>query len=250
MRLAFSAASACPGGARRIWGNSDPIGRRFHIGRRRFEVVGVAADARFRSLITEVSPQTEPEIYFPFAQWSDRDIEFAVRTGDGATVPLTALQQAVAVVDPGLPVYRVQPLAQAVRQQTSRARFGSTLLTTFSFGTLLLAAVGLYGLVAYIVGLSRQEIAIRLALGADSRRIVTLIVRNGMTLVGAGILLGIGGAILAGRSLETQLFQTRSADPVTLAAVALLLGFVAFVASLLPTRRAVKVAPHAALRAE
>jgi putative ABC transport system permease protein len=237
-------------GAKRIWGTSNAVGRRFRTGSPEpFEIVGVAADARFRSLRTDFAIQAEPELYFPYAQRSDRDIEFAVRS-DGGTVPLAALQQAIAAIDQGLPLYAVQPLTQAVSQQTATERFGSSLLTIFSVATLLLAAIGLYGLVAYVVGLSRQEIAIRLALGADSWRVVTLIVRNGMTLVIAGIVLGLGGAILAGRSLQTQLFQTRAADPATLATVALLLGFVALVASLLPTFRAVRVAPHSALRAE
>jgi ABC-type antimicrobial peptide transport system permease subunit len=118
----------------------------------------------------------------------------------------------------------------------------------FSSGALFLAAVGLYGLVAYVIGLSRREIAIRLALGASGARVTGLIVRNAMVLVMAGIILGTGGAIGAGRALESQLFQTSRTEPASLAGVALLLIAVTFAASLVPTRRAVGVEPHSALR--
>ncbi len=120
----------------------------------------------------------------------------------------------------------------------------------FSGGALLLAAIGLYGLIAYVVGLSRREIAIRLALGADGRGVTALIVRNAMTLVVVGVLIGVGGALAAGRVLESQEFHTRTADPAMYLVVAALLLTVTFVASLLPTRRAVRVAPQIALRGD
>jgi ABC-type antimicrobial peptide transport system permease subunit len=215
------------------------------------EIVGVAADARFRNLTDNLSaPRVEPDVYFPFGQRTDRDIELAVRTTDGSTVPFSALQEALRAGDAGLPLYRVQPLDTFVAQQTASPRFGSTLLTAFSGGALLLAAIGLYGLVAYIVGTSRREIAIRLALGAESRRVIALIVGNGMTLVAAGVLLGIGGAFLAGRSLQAQLFAVDPLDPLTVATVAAVLLIVASIASVLPSRRAVRADPHTALRAD
>jgi putative ABC transport system permease protein len=173
-----------------------------------------------------------------------------VRSDDGSPVPLAPLQAAVSGLDAGLPVYGVQRLEDAVARSTSTARFGSALLTIFSGGALLLAAIGLYGLIAYVVGLSRREIAIRLALGADGRSLTTLIVRNAMTLVAVGVFVGLGAAFAAGRALESQQFLTRSADPVMYAVVAALLLTVTFVASLLPTHRAVRVAPHMALRAD
>jgi putative ABC transport system permease protein len=156
----------------------------------------------------------------------------------------------VAQVDAGLPVFEVQPLSDIVRQQTSAQRFVSTLLGIFSVATLLLAAIGLYGLMAYVVGLSRREIAIRLALGADRKRVAALIVRNGMVVVSGGLLVGAVGALGAGRAIEAQLFATSAADPTTFIAVATLLLAVTFVASLLPTIRAVAADPQAALRAD
>jgi putative ABC transport system permease protein len=124
------------------------------------------------------------------------------------------------------------------------------LLAVFSGGTLLLAAIGLYGLVAYVVGLSRREIAVRLALGATPRTVTRLIVANSLALVIVGVLIGVAGAVVAGRSLEAQLFETRATDPGIYALVALTLIVVTFFASALPARRAVRLDPHAALRAD
>jgi predicted permease len=240
-------------GARQLWKDDDAVGRRIRLGDAdgpAVEIVGVIADARFRDLTTDLSaPRVEPDLYFPYGQRSDRDIEVAVRT-DGAVVSLASLQQAVTAVDSALPLYAVQRLEEALRQQTATQRFGSSLLTLFSAGALLLAGIGLYGLITYVVGLSRREIAIRLALGASSRRVVALIATNGMTLVCGGILLGAVGAILAGRALEAQLFQTSSIELPTLAAVSLLTLAVAFGAIVIPTRRAAGVDPQAALRGD
>lgn len=240
--------------AMRIWRRGGAVGRHVRLGSAAgplVEIVGVAASARYRDLTTDLAgARVEPDVYFPYAQRTDRDIEIAVRSADGLPVSLTSLQQAVAELDEGLPLYRVRALERAVAQETSTARFGSTLLVIFSAGALLMAAVGLYGLIAYLVGLSRREIAIRLALGADARSVTALIVRNGMTLVAAGVLVGAVCAAFAGRALETQLFQTPATDPVTLGGMATLLMFVTFLASLLPARRAVRVGPASALRAD
>ena len=190
--FATDSSISCGGGAsryesaaKRLWGDVDPIGRQFRLGNLSgspVQIVGVARDARFRDLTTDLSgARVEPDVYFPFAQRTDSEIEIAVRTADGSHVPAQALLRAVQAVDAALPLYRVLPLDDVVRAQTSTARFGSTLFAVFSTGALLLAAIGLYGLISYVVGLSRREIAIRLALGADARRVVTHIVANGMS---------------------------------------------------------------------
>ncbi len=240
--------------ARRIWGTARAVGRRIRMGGPEsppVEIVGVTEDVRFRDLATNLAAdRVEPDVYFPFGQRTDRDIEIAVRSSDGTAIPFTLLQQAISGIDAGLPLYRVQQLDDAARQVTSTARFGSALLTVFSGGALLLAAIGLYGLIAYVVSLSRREIAIRLALGADTRRVTALIVGNSMALVVAGVIVGAAGAFGAGRVLVSQLFQTRGAEPVTYGIVAMLLLIVTCIASLLPTRRAVGIDPQAALRAE
>ena len=241
-------------GARRIWGGEDPIGRRFRTGggaTPEIEVVGVAADARFRNLVADLSAAgAEPDVYFPYAQRPDAELEIAVRSVDGSTIALTSLQAAVSAVDPSLPVYAVQTLVEAVAEETAGARFAAVLLATFSGGALLLAAVGLYGLVAYVVGLSRREIAVRLALGASGRRIVALVVRNGLTLVLVGVLIGAAGALAAGRTMEALLFQTTATDPGTYLAVVATLLLVTAAATAMPARRAVRGDTHAALRAD
>ena len=239
-------------GARRIWGQVDATGRHFRLGAPDaplVEIVGVVGDARFRTLTGSIAGAgSEPDVYFPFSQRTDRDLQIAVRTVDGTLLSFTILQQAVATIDAGLPAYAVQPLATAVRQQTSTPRFGAALLTVFSAGAMLLAGIGLYGLIAYVVGLSRREIAIRLALGARSSRVAGLIVANGMVLVAAGIVLGTAGATAAGWALRSQLFETAPIDPLTLAGVAMMIILVAIAACLIPTQRALRVEPHAALR--
>jgi putative ABC transport system permease protein len=241
-------------GGRRVWRGADPVGRRFRMGGPQaplVEIVGVAADARFRSLTVDLSAAgAEPDIFFPFGQRTDTDLGIAVRSTDGTPVPLSTLQSAVSKVDPTIPVYRVQSLGSALSRQTAEARFGAALLGAFSVGALLLAGLGLYGLVAYVVGLSRREIALRLALGAREGGIVALIVRNGMTLVIPGLAIGVAGAAAAGRSLEAQLFATSATDPATYAIVATTLLLVALAASALPARRAVRSDPHAALRTD
>lgn len=239
--------------ADRIWGRGNGLGRRFRLGANgpSVEVVGVAATARFRDLSTDLSAAgAEPDVYFPYGQRTDADLQMVVRSTAGTPVPLVSLQQAVAELDRGLPVYQARRFEEVVRQQTSTARFVSALLTIFSAGALLLAAIGLYGLIAYVVALSRREIAIRLALGAGRARVAALIVRNSMVLVVAGVAAGAAGAFAAGRAIQAQLFRTDSADPAIYAVVAALLLIVTFVASLVPTRLAVRVDPQAALRSD
>lgn len=238
--------------ARRIAPGTDAVGRQFRLGNAggpAVEIVGIIPDVRFRDLTTDLSgSRTEPDVFFPFAQTTDRNIQIAVRTTDGSLATIGVLQQAVSDIDAGLPLYLVSDLMDLVRQQTSTSRFASALLTLFSTGALLLAALGLYGLVAYVVGMSHQEIAIRMALGANAAGVTALIVRNGMALVLSGIVLGIFGALGAARALQSQLFQTSAADPGAFTLVALVLLTVTLIASVLPTRRAVAVEPHAALR--
>jgi putative ABC transport system permease protein len=242
------------GAAKRLWGDVDPIGRQFRLGNLTgapVQIVGVARDARFRDLTTDLSgARVEPDVYFPFAQRTDSEIEIAVRTADGSHVPAPALLHAVQTVDASLPLYLVRPLNDVVRAQNSTARFGSTLFGVFSTGALLLAAIGLYGLISYVVGLSRREIAIRLALGADARRVVVHIVGNGMSVVAVGVVLGTAGAFVAGRAMRAQLFQTAPLDPLTLGSVAGLLLLVAVLAAYIPSRRASHIEPHAALRSQ
>jgi putative ABC transport system permease protein len=239
--------------ARRIWGAAPALGRRIRLGRTpdgpAYEVIGVAATVRFRDLTTDLAAATaEPDVYFPFGQLTSNDLQLAMKSMDAAPVSMALIGRAVAQVDPGLPLYRFQPMTDAVRRQTSAARFVSAMLSVFSGCALLLAAVGLYTLVAYVVSLSRAEIAIRLALGAARQGIVALILRNSLVIVGAGIAVGSAAAYVAGRAVEAQLVQTSAADPATYVMVAAVLLVVTVVATVLPTRRAIGISPQAALR--
>jgi putative ABC transport system permease protein len=240
--------------AHRLFGGAQAaVGRTFRIGDDvpAVEVVGVVATARYRDLTTDIAGHTsEPDVFFPYAQRTDRDLEIAIRTTPGASLTIAELQQSVSSLDAGIPVYAVSQLTDVVSQQTAAARFASTLLAIFSSGALLLAAVGLYGLVAYVVGLSGREVAIRLALGANPGGVILQILRNAMVLVAAGLVAGALGAIVAGRALETQLFQTRAADPVTFGTVALLLAVVSALAIVIPARAGTRIDTTASLRAE
>ena len=240
--------------AARIWGSENAVGHRFWLGStqgRPVEIVGVAGTARFRDLSTDLTARaSEPDVYFSYGQLTEPDLDIAVRSSDGHPIPGGALRAALAKVDGGLPLFQVRRLDDVVRQQTSSQRFVSALLSVFSAGALLLAAIGLYGFMAYVVSLSRREIAIRLALGADRTRVVLLIVRNGMGVALVGIAVGCAGAIIAGRAIQSLLFQTSGVDAATLVVVGTLLIVVTLVATLLPTRRAASVDPQTALRAD
>ena len=242
--------------ARRFWPGQDPVGRRFHLGDAsgpEVIVVGVAAQVRSRDLTSDLGAATsEPDVYVPFAQRTDADIEIAIRgRGRGAALPSAAMvQAAVAALDPGLPLFRVEPMPDAVRRQSAAARFGSLVLEAFGGLALLLAAIGIYGVISFVVGLSSREIAIRVALGADRRRVLRVVMGNGMTLVLAGLGLGVVGARLGGRLLESQLYGVEVGDAATLAAVTGVVLLVALLAIWIPARRAAAVEPQVVLKEE
>ena len=238
--------------ARRFWGERSAVGRRFRLGDAsgpEVLVVGVAGPARFRDLTTDLyGSRSEPDVYLPITQHADADLEIAVRSRTGAPVSAARVQREVRALDGGLPVFNVEALDAALGRQNSAPRFGSLLLAVFSALALGLAAIGIYGVIAFVVGLSSREIAIRLALGADEGKVRRAVIRNGMTLVVVGIGLGAVGARMGGRILESQLFGVTATDTPTLAAVTLVVLLVALLASWLPARRAAAVQPQAVLK--
>ena len=240
--------------AGRFWTGQDPVGRRFRLGSEtgpEVTIVGVAATARFRDLTTDLSaPTSEPDVYYPFSQRTDTDLEIAVHTRDGAAPSTALLQRELATIDPSLPLFRVEPLAVSLRGQNAAARFGSLVLGAFSTLALILAAIGIYGVTAFVVGLSSREIAIRLALGADGGKVLRVVMANGMTLVLVGLGLGVLGARLGARLLESQLYGVRATDPVTLLAVSGTVVLVALLANWIPARRAAAVEPQVVLKGE
>jgi putative ABC transport system permease protein len=240
--------------ARRFWPGLDPVGRKVRFGEatgREATVIGVVATARFRDLTTNLNaPTSEPDVFYSFAQRTDADLSLIVRTSADPAAVIAVIQREVNAVDPGLPLYRVARMSELVARQTATGRFGSTVLTSFSVVALLLASIGIYGVLAFVIGLSRREIAIRLALGATRARVVRLIVRQGMTLVGVGLLLGLVGAYFSTFALSTQLFGVTPTDPVTFGVVSLVLAVVALGATYLPSRIAARVDPQHALKSD
>jgi putative ABC transport system permease protein len=240
--------------ARRLFQGADPIGRTLPLRSAtagEATVVGVTRDIRFRDLITDITaPASEPDIFFPYAQRTASDIAIAVRSRDATLVGSDVLRGAVAALDPTLPLFRIRPLGDLLGQQTATARFGSLLLLLFSSVALVLAGIGLYGVIAFVVNLSRREIAIRMALGAEAAAVRRLVVRNAMALVAAGVLTGLVAAGLAAGVLSNQLFGVSARDPITFSLVPIAVLGVAFIASYLPARRAAQVEPQLALKSE
>jgi putative ABC transport system permease protein len=240
--------------AQRYWPNADAVGRRIRFGDAtgtEATIVGVVATARFRDLTSSVlAPASEPDVFLSFAQRPDGDFAVVVRTADDPATLTNAIQRELSAIDPGIPLYHAAPLADLLGRQTAAARFGSTLLGTFSIVALLLAAIGIYGVLAFVIGLSRREIAIRLALGATVGRVIALIVRQSMRLVAVGLAVGLAGAYLASGLLSTQLFGVSATDPATFGVVALLVLGVAVIATYLPSRTAARVDPQLALKSD
>jgi putative ABC transport system permease protein len=240
--------------AKRFWPDGDAVGRRIRLGGAdgpEHEVVGVVRTPRFRDLTTDLgAARAEPDVFFPLAQRGDRTLEIALRSRVEPASLTKLVRAAVTAMDPGVPVYAVQSLADVVRQQTATSRFGSATMSAFSVLALLLAAIGIYGLLAFLVSLGTRDIAIRMALGAGAARVQRLVVGQGMALVAIGVVLGLAGALAAARALSSQLFGVSPTDPVTLGAVGLTVLVAALAASWIPARRASRVDPQTILRGE
>jgi putative ABC transport system permease protein len=239
---------------RKFFPNEDPIGKKITIGWGRGqgkpkaggEVVGVIGDVKEEGL-SEPNP---PEVYLPYNQWPMQSMGVVLKTGVPPETIAAAVRREVHAVDANLPVSNVRTLQQVVERSISQPRFYMALLAIFAAVALALAAIGIFGVLSYTVAQRTREIGIRIALGAPERTVVSLVVRDAMLLVAGGILIGSGAAYLLGQTLETLLFETRRTDPVTFGSVAALLAVVALLASYAPARRATRVDPIVALRAE
>jgi putative ABC transport system permease protein len=202
----------------------------------------------------------QPAIYVPFFQTGPNSIgtmnflrfqlTFLLRTeGDPASL-LPALRQAVGEIDRNRPLGDPRTLESYLAEQLQYPRYYSMLLGLFAFVATLLAAVGIYGIMAYAVEQRTREIGIRMALGADGWRVLRLVVRQAIWITAAGLALGLGGAMALTRFISSELWEVQSMDPATFAGVSLLLIAVALLACLVPTRKAVQVDPAIALRSE
>jgi putative ABC transport system permease protein len=223
-----------------------PLGQKLLDGEMRDEIVGVVSDFKYGSLHTEA----DPEIFIPHAQNGFAGMTLVVRTQVPPENLFAAVQRAVWRAEKNAVVSRVITMRQLLTDVTASPRFMMWLLGAFALVALLLTGVGVYGVLAYTVAQSTREFGIRMALGAETRDVLKLVLGQGivMTLVGVGT--GLAGACALTRLLNTLLFGVSATDPLTFAAITLLLVFVAMLACYFPARRATKVDPMIALRHE
>jgi putative ABC transport system permease protein len=235
--------------ARRHWPDEDPIGRRVRINwdDREDEIIGVVGDIKHYGLD---STSVRAMIYWPYARNPYVTMTVAIRTAGDARQIVNAVTTLVRRLDPDLAVAGVRTMEEVVSSSVAERRLTMLLLTIFAGAALLLAAVGIYGVIAYSVTQRTQEIGIRMALGAQPGDVLRMVAWQGLVLVLIGIVAGGAGAFLLTRLMEGLLFQVKPADPATFAAVSAVLAGVALLASYLPGLRATRVDPVIALRAE
>jgi predicted permease len=234
--------------ANRFWPDQDPIGKRLKLfGDQDYrQVVGIVADSKYNSL----TEPRRPFMYIPLLQEYSPQVNLHVRTSGDSKELVAALRGEVQSIDPSLSVLNVETLTDRIQQSLGGERTQATLLGTGGVLALLLAAIGLYGVMSYSVAQRTREIGIRMALGAGRGNVMGLVLKQGVTLVSAGVVLGLGAAFAVTRLLASLLFGVSAADPITFVGTSAVLLFVALLASYVPARRATKVDPIIALRYE
>ena len=231
---------------KRFWPGQDAVGKQFTRGGTKVTVIGVVQDSKHRQ-ITE-APYSF--IYYPIAQRYASDFALHIRTASLAKALAEPLRKDLAVAEPTLPFLDPRSMSEQIIPATIGQRMGARMLALFGGVALLLAAIGLYGVMSYSVNQRTREIGVRLALGADRRGVVGMVLRQGLRLTAIGLVVGGVLSLGAGMLLRSQLFGLSPADPVTFGVLALLLAVVATGASILPARRAARVNPIIALRSE
>ena len=237
--------------ARRYFADINPLGQRVAFDGTDStpnwrEIIGVVGDVKQEGLDVE----TYPEIYVPLSQRARPGMTLVVKTEGEPPGLAGAIRGEVQALDVGQPVYSVQTMEQALRDSLGEQRFAMALFSLFAAVAVLLAAVGIYGVVSYSVGQRTREIGVRMAMGARPGDILGMVVGNALLLTGLGLALGLGSAFFLTRFLETLLFGVEATDPVAFASIAGLLAVVAILACLLPARQAMRVDPVDAVRYE
>jgi putative ABC transport system permease protein len=240
--------------AKSLWPGENPLGKRLrwnveNPGSALLTVVGVAADARHRGRVHDLLYPAR-DVYVPHAQRAERMIVAVVRASRDPSAIVDPVRAAVGRLDPDLPVFNVKTMTEQLGEEEAETRFAAILLTTYGALALLLAAIGIYGVLSYHVTLRTREIAVRMALGATRGDVHRMVVRDGMWPAVTGIVVGLAGAAALTRLLTGILFGVQPRDPRTFAEVAIMLGLVALAATVLPARRATSVEPLEALRSE
>lgn len=233
--------------ARRYWreqpDGGEPVGSRISWGQLR-TVVGVIGDVADGPTDLDV----RPAVFFPISQASPNRASVALKTVGDPMNLVNPLREVVASIDPALPLAEIRPLSEIAGAQTASARFTVVLVGLFAAVALALAVVGLYGLLSYLVGQRRREIAVRMALGAERGRVLNLVVREGLAMAAVGLLIGLAGSVALARFVTSLLFGVAPFDPVTFVAVALGVLLVAGASCLLPAARAASLEPTQAMR--
>ena len=243
--------------ARRYWPGRDPVGGRIRLGgsqsdRPWITVVGVVGDVRHNG-ITDV---VKEKFYIPHTQWHrstgnpSRGMSLVINTDRNPSDLVRPVRQIIRELDPSLPVANVRTMDDVVAATLSAPRFTGMLLGVFAALALVLSAIGIYGVLSYVVSRRTREIGIRVAIGAGRAEVLRLVLANGLSLTLAGVALGLAIAAAASRVMTTLLHDVRPGDPATFATVAIVLTTVAITASLVPAWRATRVDPVAALKAE
>jgi putative ABC transport system permease protein len=232
--------------ARTWWPNEDPIGKhlKFNPARPWMTIAGVIADARTESLDLAGTPR----IYLSLYQRRAKDLTIFLRGRLDPGQISTQIRQHVQSIDAELPVFRAQTLSAVLSDSLAVRRFSMQIVAMFTLTALLLAVLGVYGTISYIVGEQTVEIGIRLALGAERSKILRMILAQGLHMAFAGAALGLVGAITVSRLMRGVLYGVSPQDPVTLASGAIVLGLVALAATLVPALRATYIDPIVALR--
>jgi len=239
--------------ARQFFPNEDPIGKHVTFGwspndttHLNGDIVGIVADVKQSSLATT----TLPQFWASYEQWPVSNMNVVLHTSRAPQLVAADARRAIRDLDPDLAIAHVKTLEDVVAESVAQPRFYMMLLTAFAVVAILLAAIGIYGVIAYLVGQRAREIGIRIALGASPSRVVNMVVREGVAMVAVGIGLGVVGAFALTRLMGALLFDTKASDPATYVLVTLVLAIVALVASSVPALRAANVDPALAMRAE
>jgi putative ABC transport system permease protein len=234
--------------AQRFWPNQSALGKRLTLVRQKsaVEIVGIVGDIERYGLDENV----QPEIYFPYSQQARWATYFVVRTNTAAGTFKGAFQSRLANIDTEIRLSRISSMDDLIRSSLKRPRFNLVLVAIFATTALLLAAVGIYGVMSYLVEQQTREIGIRSALGAKRSHILKLVIGRGVGMASAGIALGLVAAFGLTRFLAGLLYGVAAVDPITFIGISILLLIVAVLACYIPARRATKVDPLVALRYE
>jgi putative ABC transport system permease protein len=233
--------------ARRYWPNEDPVGARINLGQgNKPEIIGVVNDVKSFGL----EEQTHPDIYRPFAQAQFRMIAFAVRTSGDPLGLVAAVKNAIYAVDKDQPVFKVITMEKLAAESITLRRVSMLLIGGLSALGLILAAIGVYGVMSYTISQQRREIGLRMALGAQANDVLKLVISQGMKPALVGMIIGLLASFALMRLIKNLLFGVSATDPATFVVISILLGGVALMACWVPARRATKVDPLVALRFE